>query len=321
MKNKKTILIVGLGAIGSVLYRRLNLKKYKVVCLTSVKSSKLIRKKGLRVKLTTDVSPKLLNCEIYNVLPEDRIFNKCIVTTKSWMNELIVEDLQRNLSSTASILLFQNGLDIENPFLKTNEKWKISRALTSLAAYREKKNETFEANVGHTILGAVNFKEKETINNWKDILTQIGLSVDIAKEIQKEIWLKTTVNCTIGPLAAITQLTNGEVLKDTFLNRIIRTVILEMLSIIPEEISITFDESIQIIERIVEETYNHKASMLQDIEGGKRTEIDVLNGQIVEIAKEKGIKVPANEKINELVKQISEGNVPKEQVILDLRSL
>ena len=321
MTQDKSILLIGLGAIGSVLYRRLDLKNYKVVCLTSVESSKLIRKKGLRVKLTTDETIKLHECEVYNELPDNYIFDNCIIATKSWINKSLSYDLNKHLNETASILLFQNGINIEDDFLRTNSNWKIVRAITSLAAFRKQKNEAYEASIGETKIGLVNLNGKDVVEEWKRILTNIGLNVKISENIQRDIWLKATVNCTIGPLAAITELKNGEILKDAFLNRIVISIIKEMITVIPLELSISLADSLKLIDQITEQTSNHKASMLQDIEKNKKTEINELNGQIIKIAERKDIEVPINKKIVELVKQIAERRVPKEQIILELKSL
>ncbi|MHA1198303.1 MAG: ketopantoate reductase family protein [Candidatus Heimdallarchaeaceae archaeon] len=321
MKKDKTILLIGLGAIGSVVYRRLVLQDYKVVCLTNLKSSKLIRRKGLRVKLSTDEALKFHECEIYGELPEKLVFDRCIISTKSWVNEFLVDDLLKHLKSSASILLLQNGLNIEDPFLDTKNNWKIYRGLTSLAAYRYQVNEAYEASIGTTKIGSINNEETDLLDEWKEILTEIGLSVIISENIQKDIWLKATVNCTIGPLAAITELKNGSILSDTFLNRIVNYVLHEIIAVAPESSSIAFEDAMNLIEEITAETSNHKASMLQDVHAERRTEIDVLNGQIIKLAESKGIEVPVNKKLVELVKKVSDKSVPKEQIILELRSL
>jgi 2-dehydropantoate 2-reductase len=53
---------------------------------------------------------------------------------------------------------------------------------------------------------------------------------------------------------------------------------------------------------VAEMTYHNKNSMLQDILKGKPTEIDFLNGKIVEFAKDLGIRVPINELLTFLIK-------------------
>jgi len=321
VNKDKPILLVGLGAIGSVIYKRLALKNYTTVCLTSVKSSKLIRRKGLRVKLSTEESLKLQDCEVYGELTEKQIFDRCIIAAKTWVNEFLADDLVKHLKSSASILFLQNGLNIEDPFLKFDNNWRIFRGLTSLAAYRKHNNEAFEASVGETKIGPINNNDIDLLTEWKEILTDIGLNVVLSDNIRKDIWLKTMVNCTIGPLSAITELKNGEILKDAFLSRIVDSIIQEMLSVVPKDLGITYEDSIQLIRKITEETARHKSSMLQDIEAERRTEIDVLNSEITRLAKSKGVKAPINTKIVDLIRKLSNKNIPKEQIILELRSL
>ncbi|RUM60867.1 MAG: 2-dehydropantoate 2-reductase, partial [Persephonella sp.] len=54
--------------------------------------------------------------------------------------------------------------------------------------------------------------------------------------------------------------------------------------------------------KLVPPTRNHFPSMYYDIQTGKRTEIDALNGAIVKLAEKVGIKAPTNETIVNLIK-------------------
>jgi 2-dehydropantoate 2-reductase len=51
-----------------------------------------------------------------------------------------------------------------------------------------------------------------------------------------------------------------------------------------------------------EVAYNHKASMLQDVEARRQTEIDYLNGGIVRFGREHGVATPLNEAVTALIK-------------------
>ena len=321
MKQEKTILIVGLGAIGSVIYSRLDRNGYNVVCLTSEKGRKIIRKKGLLVELVGENTPQIHTCEVYDELPENSKFKHIIITTKSWLNETISDSLISSLDSNSSIMFFQNGMHIEKPFKDKFENLKISRAVTSLAALREDVNHAKEASVGDTVIGGVNYVDIEEITFWKDLLKEIGVPTEISKNIQKDIWLKTIVNCSIGPIGAITGLLNGPLFEESSLNFLIRSIIEEILPVVPEDLMINFYDAYNLLEKIIKQTSQHKCSMLQDIENGSKTEIETLNGKIVELAAEKDLNLPINSKLTEIVKKLSEENYPKELAFLDLRSM
>ncbi|MHA2309564.1 MAG: ketopantoate reductase family protein [Candidatus Heimdallarchaeaceae archaeon] len=321
MNKDSSILLVGLGAIGSVMLARFNKKKYTVICLSTAEGTKLIQNQGLSVKLTDEEIPQLQNCEIYSKLPENSEFDLCIITAKSWANREIAEEISSNLSFNSSILLFQNGIQIEAPFLKNDNQFIITRALTSLAAIREKENLAVEANIGETRIGGVNHQNDQVIKFWNNILIDIGLKIETSNDILKDIWLKGIVNCTLLPLAAITGLKNGEVIQDRILNKIIHDTIYEILTTIKDEVAITFDEAYDLVDDIVKQTSEHKCSMLQDIEKGAKTEIEYLNGKIVEIGREKNISTPINRKLTEIIKQMTEENMPRELAIIELRTL
>ena len=69
-----------------------------------------------------------------------------------------------------------------------------------------------------------------------------------------------------------------------------------------KEIEISERDYIELMYSVAEKTYDNKNSMLQDILKGKPTEIDFLNGRIVELAKGLKIKVPINELLTFLIK-------------------
>jgi 2-dehydropantoate 2-reductase len=310
-----------MGAIGSVMLARFNKKNYTVTCLSTKKSTTLIKTKGLSVKLKDAEVPELQSCEIHSELPEEIKFDLCIITAKSWANKEIVAKISKNLSFNCSILLYQNGIRIEEPFIENEKEWFITRALTSQAAIRENTSVIFEANIGETRIGSINYQNEQVTKFWKNILTDVGLEVNISNDIHKDIWMKSIVNCSILPLGAITNLTNGEIIKDRILNKIIHDTINEILSVSKDEIAITFEEAYDLVDNIVKQTSDHKCSMLQDIERRTKTEIDMLNGKIVEIGKEKGIITPVNSKLTEILKQITEEDMPREIAIMELRTL
>ena len=65
-----------------------------------------------------------------------------------------------------------------------------------------------------------------------------------------------------------------------------------------------FSTSREFILNIIEKTRNNKCSMLQDIERGRRTEIDFMNGFIVRESSRYGLKTPINAAITELIRYL-----------------
>ncbi len=324
VSSKNTILIAGLGAIGSILFSRLEKKNVELVCLTSNRGTIEIREKGLFVQLFSDDAPKLHKAEVYEFLPEKSKFKKCIVATKAYNNQVLADYLVDYMDDEASILLFQNGIDVEKPFTEKEKDWKITRAISSIGAFRDEKGVT-ETAVGETKLGVMNYNDIKEIEQWKKLLLSIGLDVLIPEDLNKNFayhyYLKAIVNSTINPIGSITKLKNGDIIKDKQLLDLIERIVDETIAILSRMMTISKTDALETIYKIARNTSDNKCSMLQDLEKGVKTEIDYLNGKFLEISKRENVEAPINSKLVSIIKTLSDKSEPEELAILEFKSL
>ncbi len=324
MSKKNTILIAGLGAVGSTLFSRLERQNKKLICLTSDRGTKEISEKGLLVQLISDDAPKLYTPEVYEFLPEKYKFKRCIVATKAYNNQVLADYLVDYLDDDSSILLFQNGIGIEKPFTEKEKDWKITRAISSIGAFREG-NCVTEIATGETKLGAINNTDVEEIEQWKKLLLSIGLETLIPEELSKNFayhyYLKAIVNSTINPIGSITKLKNGDIIKDKQLLDLIEHIVDEIIAILASMMTIPKSEVLETISEIAQNTSDNKCSMLQDLEKGFNTEIDYLNGKFLEISKRENVDAPINSKLVSIIKSLSDKSMPEELAILEFKSL
>ncbi len=324
MSSKNTILIAGLGAIGSVLFSRLEKKNVELVCLTSNRGTIETREKGLFVQLFSDDAPKLHKAEVYEFLPEKSKFKKCIVATKAYNNQVLADYLVDYMTDDASILLFQNGIDVEKPFTEKEKDWKITRAISSIGAFRDEKGVT-ETAVGETKLGVMNYNDIKEIEQWKKLLLSIGLEVLIPEDLNKNFayhyYLKAIVNSTINPIGSITKLKNGDIIEDKQLLDLIERIVDEIIEILSRMMTISKTDALETIYKIARNTSDNKCSMLQDLEKGVKTEIDYLNGKFLEISKRENVEAPINTKLVSIIKTLSDKSEPEELAILEFKSL
>ena len=324
VSKKNTILIAGLDAIGSILFSRLERQNTKLVCLTSDRGTKEIREKGLLVKLISDDAPKLFKPEVYEFLPERYKFKKCIVATKAYNNQVLADHLVEFMDDVSSILLFQNGIDVEKPFTEKEKDWKITRAVSSIGAFRDG-NCVTETATGETKLGAINNTDVEEIEKWKKLLLSIGLKTLIPEDLNKNFayhyYLKAIVNSTINPIGSITKLKNGAIIKDKQLLDLIERIVDEIISILASMMTIPKSDALETIYKIAQNTSDNKCSMLQDLEKSLKTEIDYLNGKFLEISKRENVEAPINSKLVSIIKSLSDKSMPEELAILEFKSL
>ena len=130
-----------------------------------------------------------------------------------------------------------------------------------------------------------------------------SLNTIIVDDIIRECWEKAFINIGINAFGALTRLKNGQLLEINGLKELMAEAISESLLVAKQKgIQLSDKDYISLTYEIAQKTAENKNSMLQDILKGKNTEIDFLNGIIVEQAKELGISVPINELLTQLIK-------------------
>ena len=117
-------------------------------------------------------------------------------------------------------------------------------------------------------------------------------------------WRKVIFNAATNPVGALTGLTHGRVCERPDLRAIVSALVDEGKAVAAAQ-GITLDaDPEELIDHAAkpEVAYDHKASMLQDVEARRATEIDFLNGGIARFGRELGVPTPLNDAITRLVK-------------------
>jgi 2-dehydropantoate 2-reductase len=121
-------------------------------------------------------------------------------------------------------------------------------------------------------------------------------------------WRKVIFNAASNPIGALTGLTHGRVCERPDLRALVSGLVSEGKAVASAQgIELDSDPEVLIDHAARREVaYEHKASMLQDVEARRTTEIDYLNGGIVRFGREHGVPTPLNEAIWALVKGVEE---------------
>jgi 2-dehydropantoate 2-reductase len=119
-------------------------------------------------------------------------------------------------------------------------------------------------------------------------------------------WRKVVFNASTNPIGALTGLTHGRVCERSDLRALVTRLVDEGKAVAAAQgIELDADPE-ELIDHAAkpEVAYDHKASMLQDIEARRPTEVDYLNGGIVRFGEEHGVPTPLNAAIQALVKGV-----------------
>jgi 2-dehydropantoate 2-reductase len=143
----------------------------------------------------------------------------------------------------------------------------------------------------------------EEIERLADACTRAGLPTTAVADARGPQWRKVIFNAATNPVGALTGLTHGRVCEDPALRRLVSGLVDEGKAVASAQ-GITLDaDPEELIDHAArpDVAYGHKASMLQDVEAHRQTEIDYLNGGIARFGREHGVPTPLNDAILALV--------------------
>jgi 2-dehydropantoate 2-reductase len=144
----------------------------------------------------------------------------------------------------------------------------------------------------------------EEVERLAEALTRAGLPTSALADARGPQWRKVIFNAATNPVGALTGLSHGRVCEDAALRRLVSSLVDEGKAVAAAEgIELDADPE-ELIDHAArpDVAYDHKASMLQDVEAHRETEVEYLNGGIVRFGHAQGVPTPLNTAILALVK-------------------
>ena len=292
MPQAEPVIVLGAGAIGS-LYAAKLAARHPVTVVARPDLVDAIRLGGLRV-----VGLDTLTARVDAVTRVDSIAPGTIVllTTKVNASEAAVSAIADLVRDDTVIVCVQNGLHSEAIARRAaRERGLVLRAITQFGAIHQAPGLVNFTASGYTLI-----EDSPRSAAIAAMLTACGLDGRVSADITTEIWRKLIFNCVINPITSITGTDVGGI-ADPRLDPVKQLVIDECLAVARTE-GVTFDtDLLATIARVFASSRNI-ASMRQDLMRGRPTEIDHMNGAVVELGRRAGIACPVNAALVSLIK-------------------
>jgi 2-dehydropantoate 2-reductase len=144
---------------------------------------------------------------------------------------------------------------------------------------------------------------RETIEALADACTRGGMPSQAVADARPQQWRKVIFNAATNPIGALTGLTHGRVCERPDLRALVSALVDEGKAVAAAQGIVLDSDPEELIDHAArkEVAYDHKASMLQDVEARRATEIAFLNGGIARFGRELGVPTPLNDAIAQLV--------------------
>ncbi len=305
-KEFKKFAVIGAGPVGCIVAAHLAHGGYEVTLCDIV--PELINAAvdpGIiiegSVNLEQKVSRGITNIDDLAENPPDVI----IITVKATVLHLIASSIEGFINDDMYVVSWQNGIDTELVLAETLGRERIIRAVVNYGCGLVKPGHVHMAfhHPPH-FLQELEPSGKDAAVMIAEALTQSGLQTKRTESIIDMVWRKSIMNACMNPVCAVTGMTMSEVVRDPIVYQIVDNLIKEGVQVArANEIGLGWNYYPYATDYL-KNAGDHKPSMLVDIENKRRTEVDFINGKIVEYGQQAGIDTPYNLMIKALVKAL-----------------
>ena len=297
------IAVIGSGAVGSLFAANLSLLDDVDVWAFDLNELHVaaINRDGLRLSGAGDVVGRPRATSDAEQLPP---CDFGIVATKAMHTEPAIAATAHAFAD-GCVATVQNGLGNEETIAGHVER--VIRGTTFPAGKLLEPGHVQWDVKGDTTLGPYDertpFAEVERL---ADACTRAGMPAHAVSDARGPQWRKVIFNASTNPIGALTGLTHGRVCERPDLRALVTGLVDEGKAVAAAQgIELDADPE-ELIDHAARKdvAYDHKASMLQDVEARRPTEVDYLNGGIVGFGRERGVATPLNATIHSLVKGV-----------------
>jgi 2-dehydropantoate 2-reductase len=298
------VCVVGCGAVGSLFAANLaTLDDVDVWAFDLAREHvDAINRNGLRLSGAGEVVGRLTATSDAAELP---LCDFGIVATKAMHTESALA-ATAHVFADGCVATVQNGIGNEEVLARHVER--VIRGTTFPAGKLVEPGVVQWDVKGETTFGP--FEERpapfEEVERLADACTRGGMPAAAVHDARGPQWRKVIFNAATNPLGALTGLTHGRVCERPDLRALASRLVDEGKAVASAqgiELDSDPEELIDFAAR-PEVAYGHKASMLQDVEARRATEVDFLNGGISEFGRRLGVPTPTHDAIWALVKGV-----------------
>ena len=148
---------------------------------------------------------------------------------------------------------------------------------------------------GMTFLGELSGQRTARLDRVNAAIQSAGFETTVTARILDEVWKKLALNCCTLPTSGLLGFFADELVGYPTAKDSMAMILAEVVAVAQAKgIALDYDERWAAITGLLEKAVGGKASMLQDVEARRQTEIEVINGAIVVAAREVGVPVPVN---------------------------
>ena len=321
------VAIYGAGSLGTILGAFISKAGVPIELINRNKAHvEALKTKGAQVVGTMNFCQQVV---AYTPSEMSGTYDIVFLMTKQQHNPEVVTMLKDFLAPDGVLVTFQNGL----PEMQIAEILGEERVLGCTVAWGATLQSpgvcelTSEPDALSFSLGAISKQRSKHFNQVKELLDLMG-KVDVEENFIGTRWSKLLINAAFSGMSAVLGCTFGEAAGPKDSRRIVQALIKECIDVCKkggiriEPVQgkdivklLNYTNALKrafsffIIPIAIRKHAKLKASMLQDLEKGKLTEVDAINGAVSDYGRRVGCPTPMNDKVVEIIHRIEKGEL------------
>ena len=233
------------------------------------------------------VSARALDLASAHPQPSPRV----LVLVKGHQTGTVVPDLQKAVAPGGSILTLQNGWGPAAILAEACPRAQLSVGLAYIGATLMAPGVVRHAGGRRIVI------DRAGESAWVATLARAGFDLDAVDDIQPHVWAKLAVNCAINPLTALHGVANGVVVERPELREQLVAAATEV-GRVAQALQVALPSGAAGLALAAARlTAANRSSMLQDLDAGRLTEIEVLNGAVLREGRRLGLGLPVIERL------------------------
>jgi 2-dehydropantoate 2-reductase len=229
--------------------------------------------------------------------------NMLLVVTRTSETELMLQSIHHLLGQDTWVISLQEGLGHGEVLRRYCQPDRIMLGLTTFHTEQVKPGQIKTSTSGQTLLMPLSKRFTEHTEQIRDLLDTAGLNGILTEDVFPFVWEKLAYHSAVSALAAVSGLKVGRLGTIPEGRQLAFQIASEVLDVAEKKgIEVNRDRVKTMMAEAFVKHYNYKPSMLEDIEAGKKTELEALHGAVIREAMEVNCPVPYLEVFYKLIK-------------------
>jgi 2-dehydropantoate 2-reductase len=231
-----------------------------------------------------------VHCLPATTADSDRPITRLLLACKAYDAQAAIASVAARLAPDAEVILLQNGMGSQQAVARMLPQARCLYASTTEGAYRADDFQTVFAGRGLTWLGDADPSRAEAPVALLADLAQAGIAHQWTDDIESHLWRKLALNCAINPLTVLHGCRNGALADHPDEVAALCAELAKLLRACGQ--TAAADGLHEEVQRVIQATAANYSSMYQDVDQGRRTEVDYLLGYACQVAGERQCEVP-----------------------------